>query len=214
MESVNPDNFKRVDSELAKIDTIVKKQRIAIFISGRGSNMKAILEQSQSGILKDVVEIVLVFSNRPQAEGLVTAKALGFETQAMASKGWKRSQFDQKVLTCLEKYPIDYICLAGYKRILSPAFVRTYPKRIINIHPADTKLHQGLGAYEWAYEKQLKETCITIHYVDEGVDTGTILAQERVDLEGVSSLEEVQARGLAVEHKLYSRTLYTLCDGA
>jgi phosphoribosylglycinamide formyltransferase-1 len=95
-------------------------------------------------------------------------------------------------------------------RILSPVLVNAFPKRIINIHPADTTAHQGLHGYEWAWENKLPETKITVHFVDEGLDTGSIIAQEIVDLRGVTSLEEVEARGLAIEHKLYSKTLSEL----
>jgi phosphoribosylglycinamide formyltransferase-1 len=181
--------------------------RIAIFISGRGSNMKAIVAQCKSGILKGLAEPVLVFSNQPEAEGLVYAEKMGIKTASITSKGLKRTEFDKKVLNLLSEYNPDFIVLAGYMRILSPEFIQKYPKKIINIHPADTTKHQGLHGYEWAWENELEETFITIHYVDEGLDTGSIIAQEKVNLEGVKTLEEVEGRGLAVEHQLYSETL-------
>lgn len=186
------------------------KKRIAIFISGRGSNMKAIVKQCQTGILKDLAEVVLVFANKEEAAGLDFAKSQGLETQWIASKGLKRTTFDQKVLTLLEDYTIDYIVLAGYMRILSSAFVQAYPKQIINIHPADTTKHQGLDGYGWAFEQKMKSTTVTVHYVDEGLDTGTIIEQHPVDLEGAETLEEVEKRGLAVEHQFYSKVLQKL----
>lgn len=183
------------------------KKRIALFISGRGSNMKAIVEQCQGGILKDLVEVVLVFSNKQDAGGLEHAQQLGLETHSIESRGLKRTNFDQKVLTLLSDYQLDYIVLAGYMRVLSSAFVAAYPKQIINIHPADTAQHQGLNGYGWAFEKGLETTKVTVHYVDEGLDTGAIIAQHPVDLKGASTLEEVERRGLAVEHYFYSKTL-------
>ena len=132
-------------------------KRIAIFISGRGSNMKAIVEQCKNGILKGVAEPVLVFSNQPEAEGLIYAKNIGINTESIASKGIKRVEFDNKVINLLEEYKPDYIVLAGYMRILSPDFIQKYPKKIINIHPADTTKHQGLHGYEWAWENKLNE---------------------------------------------------------
>jgi len=169
--------------------------------------MKAIVEQCQNGILKDLAEIVLVFANKQSAGGLEFANELGLETQWIESKGLKRTTFDQKVLTLLSDYKLDYIVLAGYMRVLSSEFVEAYPKKIINIHPADTNQHQGLNGYGWAFEERLETTKVTVHYVDEGLDTGTIIAQHPVDLKGVVTLEEVERRGLAVEHYFYSKTL-------
>lgn len=183
------------------------KKKIAIFISGRGSNMRAIVEQCQQGILKDLAEVVLVFANKQSAAGLEYAKELGLETQWIESKGLKRTTFDEKVLTLLSNYDLDYIVLAGYMRVLSSKFVQAYPKQIINIHPADTTQHQGLNGYGWAFENGLDATKVTVHYVDEGLDTGVIIAQHPVDLKGADTLQEVERRGLAVEHYFYSKTL-------
>ena len=181
--------------------------KLAIFISGRGSNMKAIVEQCQSGILKGIAQPILVFSNQTDAAGLENDESKGNATECIESKGLKRKDFDEKVLELLKNYQPDLIILAGYMRILSPVLIQAFPKRIINIHPADTKQHQGLHGYEWAWENHLKETKITVHYVDEGLDTGSIIEQGTVDLQGADSLEEVEKRGLAVEHNLYSETI-------
>ncbi|HGY54496.1 MAG TPA: phosphoribosylglycinamide formyltransferase [Caldithrix abyssi] len=183
------------------------KKRIAIFISGRGSNMEAIVRNTQTGLLKDCCEIALVFSNKPRAKGLEIAAGLGLSTASIPSKGKKREEFDAEVVRLLEPYRVDYIVLAGFMRILSPVLIRAYPNRIINIHPADTKAFQGVGAYEWAWENRLEKTYITVHYVDEGVDTGPVIAQQEVDLRGAASLQEIERRGLAVEHELYSKAL-------
>ena len=174
--------------------------------------MEAIIEACNTGVLKDWAEIVLVFSNKPSAAGLETAAAAGLPTQALPSKGKKRGQFDQEVVELLSNYDLDYIILAGYMRVLSPTFVEAYRGKIINIHPADTTQHQGLHAYEWAFEQGLEETKITVHYVDEGLDTGSIIAQYPVDLKGVESLEEVEKRGLAVEHANYSRAIRNILE--
>ncbi|HHJ51797.1 MAG TPA: phosphoribosylglycinamide formyltransferase [Caldithrix abyssi] len=183
------------------------KKKIAIFISGRGSNMAAILKNCRDGILKDVCQPVLVFSNKPDAPGLETAKQFGVPTAVLESAGKKREAFDRQVLDLLQSYQPDYIVLAGYMRILSPLFIRAYRNRIINIHPADTAQFQGLGAYVWAWENGLQETKITVHFVDEGIDTGPVIGKETVDLRGAQSLEEVERRGLAVEHRFYSEML-------
>lgn len=185
-------------------------KKIAIFISGRGSNMKAIVEECEHGVLKGLAEVVLVFSNKEEAAGLDYAKEKKIEAQFINSKGLKRISFDQKVVDLLANYELDYLVLAGYMRVLSPILIKEYPNQIINIHPADTKQHQGLDGYQWAFENKLEETKVTIHYVDEGLDTGEIIAQQKVDLRGADSLAEVEKRGLAVEHWFYSQTLVNL----
>jgi phosphoribosylglycinamide formyltransferase-1 len=188
--------------------------RLAILLSGRGSNMLALAEAVRAGALCGLAEIAVVFSNDPAAPGLESAAALGLPTASLLSKGRKRESFDLEVVNILRQYQPDYVVLAGYMRVLSPAFVRAFAGRIINIHPADTHQHQGLHAYEWAFENRLPETKITVHLVDEGLDTGPILAQQVVNLVGADTLAEVQRRGLAVEHTLYAATLAALLTAA
>lgn len=186
------------------------KKRIAILISGRGSNMETIVRNTQNGILKDVCEVALVLSNKERAYGLTVAKELGVQTAVIVSKGKKRAEFEQDLINFLKSYHLDYIVLAGFMRILSPLFVRAYKDRIINIHPADTAQFQGIGGYEWAFENKLQTTKITVHFVDEGVDTGKVIAQKEVDLRGADTLEEVERRGLKTEHEFYSEALLKL----
>ena len=181
--------------------------RLAILLSGRGSNMLALAEAVRAGVLRGLAEIAVVFSNEPAAPGLDAAADLGLPTASLPSKGRKRGAFDLEVVDILRAYRPDYVVLAGYMRVLSPAFVRAFAGRIINIHPADTHQHQGLHAYEWAFDNHLPETKITVHLVDEGLDTGPVLAQRVVNLVGANTLAEVQRRGLAVEHVLYAETL-------
>ena len=188
----------------------VRLARLAILLSGRGSNMLALVKATQTGILKDVAEVVVVFSNQPEAFGLKAAAALGCPVAALPSQGRKREIFDAEAAQLLQQYQPDLVVLAGYMRILSPAFIQPFAGRILNIHPADTHQHQGLHAYEWAFENHLPETKITVHLVDEGLDTGPILAQQTVDLRGADTLAEVERRGLAVEHELYANALAEL----
>ena len=188
--------------------------RVAILISGRGSNMVALAEQARSGVLADCAEIVVVGANTPDAAGLDKARAMGLETVATPSRGKRRSVFDRELLALLEPYAPDWIVLAGYMRILTPQVVRRYPGRIVNIHPADTREHQGLHGYDWAWEHRLDATKITVHVVDDGLDTGPILAQRAVDLRGAESLDDVERRGLAVEHGFYAEVLRDLFTGA
>jgi phosphoribosylglycinamide formyltransferase 1 len=172
--------------------------------------MVALVNAVQQGVLKGLAEVAVVFSNKPDAPGLETAAALGCPTASLSSQGRKRAEFDAEVVEALRQYQPDYVVLAGYMRILSPTFIRAFAGRIVNIHPADTHQHQGMHAYEWAFDNHLPETKITVHLVDEGLDTGPILAQHTVDLRGADTLAEVERRGLAVEHHLYAETLAEL----
>ena len=184
--------------------------QLIIFISGRGSNMEAIIKQIDNGILKNKAKIALVFSNNPDAKGLDIAKQHNIPTFSLNSVGIKREAYDKQVVELLNNYTFDYIILAGYMRILSPILIRAFQDKIINIHPADTRQHQGLHAYEWAFKNKLDKTYITIHKVNEGVDTGEILAQYPVDISDCSTLEEVETKGLAVEHRAYSEIILKL----
>lgn len=181
--------------------------RLAILISGRGSNMKAILEESRDGILKGLCTVTVVVSNVCDAAGLETAREAGVDALCVPSKGKKRHEFETELIDVLEAFKPDYIVLAGFMRILTPCFINRYRNRILNIHPADTSLFQGVGGYEWAYDMKLKETKITVHYIDDGVDTGPVIARRTVDLRGADSLEEIQNRGLKVERKFYSEVI-------
>jgi len=181
--------------------------RIAILISGRGSNMEAILRNARDGILAGRCTVAIVVSNRPEARGLETASAYGVPIACVPSRGRSREAFERALLDVLAPHRVDYLVLAGFMRILSPLLIAAYRGRILNIHPADTVAYQGANAYEWALEKGLEETMICVHVVDEGVDTGPVIARASVDLRGAKTLAEVEARGLAVEHRLYSEAL-------
>jgi phosphoribosylglycinamide formyltransferase-1 len=172
--------------------------------------MLSLVQATKTGVLQDLAEVAVVFSNKPDAPGLELAAAHGCPIASLPSQGRKREAFDAEAATLLQQYQPDFVVLAGYMRILSPAFIHPFAGRILNIHPADTHQHQGLHAYEWAFDNQLAETKITVHVVDEGLDTGPILAQEPVDLRGAGTLAEVERRGLAVEHRLYAQTLAEL----
>jgi phosphoribosylglycinamide formyltransferase-1 len=186
------------------------KKRLAIMISGRGSNMLAIAKNVQAGILQNIAEIAVVFSNKKNAPGLQKAKEMGLETAVIPSYKKQRSQFDKEVAELLQQYKPNLVVLAGYMRVLSPEFVEKF--KIVNIHPADTKQHRGLGGYKWAWQNKLPQTKITVHYVDAGLDTGKIIAQKTVNLQGATSLADVEKRGLAVEHEFYSEIIKQICE--
>lgn len=183
------------------------KKKIAIFISGRGSNMEAIVKNTRDGILTDCCKVSVVLSDKSNAKGLETAQSYNIPTLCVESKGKSRHDFEEELIKALSPFQVDFIVLAGFMRMLSKTFLTAYNHKIINIHPADTKEFQGLHAYEWAFHSKKESTKITVHYVDEGMDTGTIIAQREVDLRGAKSLQEVERRGLKVEHQFYSEVL-------
>jgi phosphoribosylglycinamide formyltransferase-1 len=183
-------------------------KHLAIFISGRGSNLEAILDQVAGGVLAGRCVVTLVFTDNPAAPGLAIARRRRVDTVAMDARSMHRLDFDAALAELLERVRPDLIALAGYMRIVTPELVRRY--RIVNLHPADTARHRGLHGYRWAFEQRLPTTTITVHWVDEGLDTGPVIAREVVDLAGADSEAEVERRGLAVEHRLYPITLAQL----
>ena len=183
--------------------------RVAILISGRGSNMVALAQAAQNGVLAGRCEIAAVVSSRPAAPGLDRARELGLAAFALDARQLDKDAYDAALLAVLENCRTDVVALAGYLRLLSPRVVARYRGRILNVHPADTVRHQGLHGYEWAFDQRLPATKITVHLVDEGLDTGRVLAQREVDLRGAETLAEVERRGLAVEHALYPEALKT-----
>lgn len=174
--------------------------------------MLRIIEESQEGMLRDLCKVSAVISNREEARGLQSASARGISSVCVPSKARSTEDFERELLEKISIHNPDYIVLAGFMKILSADFVARFPRRIINIHPADTQKHKGLNGYQWAFENKLLQTMITVHFVDENLDSGEIIAQETVDLQGVSSEEETRSRGLAVENQFYSKVLKNLLE--
>jgi len=187
--------------------------RIALLISGRGSNMEAILRSAHEGILHRRCTVCGVIANRSDAPGLDRARAFDVETRVVLSDGLGTSAYGRRLLATLSDWEPDYLVLAGFMRIISPELIAAYPGRIVNIHPADTAAYQGPDGYGWAAEHKLSETMITVHLVDEGIDTGPILRQRHVSLEGAQTKAEIARRGLTIEHEFYSECLAELLDG-
>lgn len=186
--------------------------RIAILVSGRGSNMTAILDAIDAGQLD--AEVALVFSNNADAPALITATKRGIPTSVISHRGIPREHHEQQVLKLLkDSGKIDFVVLAGYMRILSENFLRGFKDenlgvyRVINIHPSLLPSFPGTHGYEEAFEYGVRMAGITVHLVDEKVDHGPILAQECFPRLPEDDLESFKARGLALEHKLFPRVL-------
>jgi formyltetrahydrofolate-dependent phosphoribosylglycinamide formyltransferase len=182
------------------------KQRLAILLSGRGSNMVALAEAARTPDFPATVALVL--SNRPEAEGLATAELMGLETCALPHPSFPdRERFDAALTAMLERHAIDVIALAGFMRILTPGFIRRWEGRIVNIHPSLLPRHKGLDTHARAIESGDSEAGCTVHIVTEGLDDGPILAQARVPILPGDTAETLGARVLAEEHRLYPQAL-------
>ena len=178
---------------------------LGILLSGRGSNFEAIARNVLAGALP--ARIAVVISNREDAIGLERARTLGFEARAIPSKGKDRDAYDREVVAVLHEYEVEIVCLAGFMRLLGPYFVRAFPGRILNIHPALLPAFPGLDAQKQALEYGVKFTGCTVHLVDEGVDTGSILYQATVPVLDDDTVETLSARILKEEHRIYSEAI-------
>jgi phosphoribosylglycinamide formyltransferase-1 len=185
----------------------VAKHRLAILLSGRGSNFEAIADAVDAGTIPNS-EIVAVISDVPEARGLARAQERGLPAFAVDRSAFaSRRAHEDAILAILERESPELICLAGYMRLLSSEFVRRYRARILNIHPALLPKFPGLDAQRRALEAGESETGCTVHYVDEGTDTGSILLQRKVTILQGDTEEELSSRILAEEHRAYPEAI-------
>ncbi len=192
------------------------KARLAVFISGSGTNMQSIIDRCADGTIPG--EVVLVVSNKPDAKGLVRAQRAGINTVVHRRKKFPDGKAaDDHLLRLLTDHEIDVIALAGYLKLLPPEVVRKYRNRIFNIHPALLPKYGGKGMYgHHVHEAVLAsgdtESGVTIHLVDEIYDHGKIVAQEKVPVLPGDTPDDLAARVLKMEHQLYPRVLKKICE--
>lgn len=193
--------------------SIGSKKRVAILISGRGSNMMALVDAARDPAFP--VEIVLVASNRPDAAGLEYAKAQGIPTAAIDHKtfGKDRAAFDTAIDALLKEHDIELVCLAGFMRLLTPGFVDAWTGRMINIHPALLPSFKGLDTHARALETGVKIHGATVHFVSSEMDAGAIIMQGAVPVLDSDSEADLAARVLAVEHRIYPSALALVASG-
>lgn len=184
-------------------------KRIAILISGRGSNMVALADAIQNGTIPNA-EIAVVLSDQPDAKGLVIARERSIKTLAIPRLGRKREEHDREVVSFLREERVDLICLAGYMRVLSPYFVDAFKNRILNIHPSLLPLFPGLDAQRQALEHGATESGCTVHFVDNTLDGGPIIAQRTVPVLPDDTVESLSARILEQEHILYPEAVASI----
>ncbi|NMB74507.1 MAG: phosphoribosylglycinamide formyltransferase [Myxococcales bacterium] len=198
-------------------------ERLAVFVSGGGTNLQAILDACrQPGY---PAEVAVVACNVAGAFGMERARRAGVPVVLVPHRDFRsRAEHERAVLDALRPYGARTAVLAGYMRVLSPVLLDAFWDRerelpgVLNIHPADTRAYQGAHGYEFALglvpgARRLSETRVTVHFVDRGVDTGPIIAQRRVPVLPDDDLERLRARGLAVEHELYPAVIRAYCEG-
>jgi phosphoribosylglycinamide formyltransferase 1 len=188
------------------------KKRIGVLLSGRGSNFEALADSVAAGRIPNA-EIAVVVSNREGAPGIERARARGFEARAIPSNGLEREAYDRLVVAALEGKKVDLICMAGYMRLISPYFVAAYRNRILNIHPALLPAFPGLEAQRQALEHGVKFSGCTVHFVDESLDAGPIIAQAVVTVEDSDTAETLAARILREEHRIYTEAVKIVLEG-
>jgi len=176
--------------------------KIGILISGRWSNMVAIVDAVKSGEIADA-EVTVVISDKADAAGLEKARERGVETVVVERNGRSRVDHDAEIISELQKRSVELVCLAGYMRLLSPSFVQAFPNRIINIHPSLLPAFPGLDAQHQAIEAGAKLTGSTVHYVDELLDHGEVILQREVMVSEDDTSETLSARILEQEHTVY-----------
>jgi phosphoribosylglycinamide formyltransferase-1 len=184
---------------------------LGILISGRGSNFLAIADSIEHGKLN--AEIAVVLSNHPDAPGLELARKRGLRTAAMASQGLDREVFDRQVIAELRRAEVELVCLAGYMRILSGHFIREFHGRILNIHPSLLPAFPGLDAQHQAVAHGVKVSGCTVHFVDEGLDSGPIVKQAAVPVLDEDTAESLSARILKEEHRIYPEAIALVLSG-
>ncbi|MCH8946585.1 MAG: phosphoribosylglycinamide formyltransferase [Acidobacteria bacterium] len=187
-------------------------KRIAVLLSGRGSNFEAIAESVRAGRIRDA-ELTIVVSNRESAGGIEKARQRGIEAVVIPSRGKQREEYDREVVALLKEKKIDLVCLAGFMRLLSPYFVQEFRHRILNIHPALLPSFPGLEAQKQALEWGVKFSGCTVHLVDEHLDAGPIICQAVVPVEDGDTEETLAARILREEHRIYAEAINIVLSG-
>jgi len=181
-------------------------KNIGVLLSGRGSNFEAIAKNVASGKIPNA-RIAIVISNRADAGGIDVARGLGLETLVIPSKGKVREEHDREVVAALQQRNVDLVCLAGYMRLLSPWFVKQFPRKILNIHPSLLPAFPGLEAQEQAFAYGVKVAGCTVHFVDEELDHGPIIVQKTVPVLEGDDEKTLAARILEQEHIAYSEAI-------
>ncbi|MFB3148716.1 MAG: phosphoribosylglycinamide formyltransferase [Thermodesulfobacteriota bacterium] len=183
--------------------------RVAVFASGSGTNLQAIIDADIQ-----TIEIAVVFTNNPDAYAIERAKKHNIQVEIIDHKNYKtREEYEKHIIEVLDPYKLNLIVLAGFMRILSTVFVRAYKNKIVNIHPALLPSFPGINAGRQALEYGVKYTGVTVHFVDEGVDTGPIILQSVVEIEDEDTEDTLLEKIHEVEHRIYPKAIELISSG-
>ena len=186
-------------------------KRVGVLISGRGSNLQALIEAQRAGTLGG--EIAVVISNIESAPGLERARAAGIPTVCCVHQGRIREDHDREIVGLLRERGVDLVCLAGYMRLLSPVFLAAFAGRILNVHPSLLPAFPGRDAQGQAFAYGVKVSGATVHLVGAGLDDGPVLLQEAVPVAEDDTVDALSARILAAEHRIYPRAVRIVLEG-
>jgi len=187
--------------------------KLGILISGRGSNMVALVDAVNSGEIP-LSEVAVVVSDKADAPGLAKACERGVETVVVERRGRTRAEHDAEIISELNDRGVELVCLGGYMRLLSPGFIHAFPDRIVNIHPSLLPAFPGLDAQKQAIEHGARISGCTVHYVDEGLDSGAIILQKTVEVRPDDTVETLSARILEQEHIAYVEAIKSIVVSA
>lgn len=186
-------------------------KRLAVFASGNGTNFQAIIDKVNNGQLKILVPLLIV--DKKNAYALERAKKANVDAYFINPKDYEtKALYEEEIIKLLKKYDIDFIALAGYMRLIGDTLLNEYEGRIINIHPSLLPAFKGKDAIGQAFQYGVKIMGVTIHYVDKGMDSGKIIAQDSFKLMALDTLEDVEANIHAIEHRLYPEVLKNLLE--
>ena len=190
----------------------MRKTILGVLVSGRGSNLQAILDAINADRL--TAKIGVVICDNPEANALRKVAGTGIPTAVIERRNFAAKQeFEEAVIAQLDLHHVELVVLAGFMRILSPRFINRFPARIMNIHPALLPAFPGLDAQQQAIDYGVKVSGATVHFVDEGMDSGPIILQEAVPVETEDTVATLSERILHLEHRLYVRAIRLYCEG-
>ena len=189
-----------------------KKVNIGVLVSGSGTNLQSIIDNSEKGLLD--ADIKVVISNNPDSYALERSKKHNIPAVLIEQGDFKnREDFDRKMIEVLNSYSVELVAMAGFMRVLSPAFLKAFPMRVINIHPAILPSFPGLHGQQQAFDYGVKFSGCSVHFADEGVDTGPIIIQAVVPVYDDDTEDSLSERILKEEHKIYSQAIQLYAEG-
>lgn len=186
-------------------------QKFAVFISGNGTNLQAIIDSLKKGEIN--AQLALVISSNEKALGLKRAENAGIKTLVFNPANYtNRQSVDRDIVITLKEHQIDFIVLAGYMRMLTPYFIKQFPNKIINVHPSLLPSFKGVDGIKDAFTYGVKQTGVTVHFVNEKMDNGPIIMQDTVKINEEDTLETLEEKIHRVEHRIYSQAVALFAD--